>query len=144
MKRSREHEQDLDSDPPRDADYPVGSGVTLRPVTKFAELDSAVEDENDEVEMRCSLPPHREPIVFNSYDEYEAHYNKYHTNRCLECRKNFPSEHLMCVHIEECHDPLVVIRRERGEHTVSSQASLSADTCFVYVQTLIWRSTHAS
>lgn len=70
--------------------------------------------------MRCNLPPHREPLAFKTYDEYEVHYNKSHTNRCLECRKNFPSEHLLNVHIEECHDPLVTVKREKGEHTVSS------------------------
>ncbi|RSL51999.1 hypothetical protein CEP54_011121 [Fusarium duplospermum] len=70
--------------------------------------------------MRCNLPPHREALAFKTYDEYEVHYNKSHTNRCLECRKNFPSEHLLNVHIEECHDPLVTVKREKGEHTVSS------------------------
>ncbi|KAJ4262199.1 hypothetical protein NW757_000464 [Fusarium falciforme] len=69
--------------------------------------------------MRCNLPPHREPLAFKTYDEYEVHYNKSHTNRCLECRKNFPSEHLLNVHIEECHDPLVTVKREKGEHTYS-------------------------
>lgn len=68
--------------------------------------------------MKCSLPPHKEPFTFTSYGEYEAHYIKFHTHRCLECQKNMPSEHLLSVHIEECHDPLVVVRRDKGEHTV--------------------------
>jgi len=69
--------------------------------------------------MKCSLPPHKETLTFTSYGDYEAHYNKAHSNRCLECRKNFPSEHLLSVHFEDCHDPLAVIRREKGEHTYS-------------------------
>ncbi|KAM5351544.1 hypothetical protein ACJ41O_004267 [Fusarium nematophilum] len=69
--------------------------------------------------MRCTLPPHREHLAFKSYDEYEVHYQKSHTNRCLECHKNFPSEHLLNVHIEEYHDPLVSVKREKGEHTYS-------------------------
>ncbi|PHH87606.1 hypothetical protein CDD83_8632 [Cordyceps sp. RAO-2017] len=69
--------------------------------------------------MRCTLPPHKHPIGFDSYSEYEAHYQAFHTHRCLECHKNFPSNHLLGVHIEECHDPLVNIQRERGEHTFS-------------------------
>jgi len=69
--------------------------------------------------MRCSLPPHKEGLPFRSYEEFEAHYNKSHVNRCVECRKNFPSEHLLGVHIEECHDALAAVQRERGEHTYS-------------------------
>ncbi|KAJ6446363.1 zinc finger domain-containing protein [Purpureocillium lavendulum] len=72
--------------------------------------------------MRCSLPPHKSAISFGSYGEYEAHYHQFHTNRCLECNKNFPSDHLLSVHIEEWHDPLVKVRRDKGEHTY---------TCFV-------------
>ncbi|CAM1505574.1 Fc.00g112110.m01.CDS01 [Cosmosporella sp. VM-42] len=121
MKRSREPEHYLDSDSHRaDANHSTDSNVAIRHVTKITELDtSAVEDEEDSVAMRCSLPPHREVLIFKSYDEYESHYNKSHMNRCLECRKNFPTEHLLGVHIEECHDPLVLVKREKGEHTYS-------------------------
>lgn len=113
MKRSRE---------PEDLESGSDSEVALRPVTKYTELDSAINSEDDEgnatTTMRCSLPPHKEPQSFTAYSDYEAHYNKFHTNRCLECRKNFPSQHLLGIHIEEFHDPLVVIKRDRGEHTV--------------------------
>lgn len=116
MKRSREHEDYLDSD--SEASQPE---VSLRPVSKYTELDPTAErngQEPDAAAMRCSLPPHKEPLSFRSYDEYESHYQKCHAHRCLECRKNFPSEHLLGIHIEECHDPLIVIKRDRGEHTV--------------------------
>ncbi|KAF4975281.1 hypothetical protein FZEAL_7912 [Fusarium zealandicum] len=113
MKRSREL-QDLDSDP-----EPADTRLSLRPVYKVTQLDSAIDDEQETFAMRCSLPPHREPLAFKTYDDYEVHYNKSHTNRCLECRKNFPSEHLLNVHIEEYHDPLVFVKREKGEHTYS-------------------------
>ncbi|KAF7545299.1 hypothetical protein G7046_g9599 [Stylonectria norvegica] len=120
MKRSRGPEDDLDSHSQRaDAVRPAVSDAALRPKAKIAGLDCAVEDEPDSVAMKCSLPPHKDSLTFRSYDEYEAHYNKSHTNRCLECRKNFPTEHLLNIHIEECHDPLVVVRREKGEHTYS-------------------------
>ncbi|SPJ72981.1 uncharacterized protein FTOL_02710 [Fusarium torulosum] len=114
MKRSREIEEELDSDSEHTQTVP-----SLRQVSKLTQLDSAIDDEEDTVAMRCNLPPHREPLAFRSYDEYEVHYNKTHTNRCLECRKNFPSEHLLNVHIEECHDPLVTVKKEQGEHTYS-------------------------
>ncbi|KAF4337649.1 hypothetical protein FBEOM_8469 [Fusarium beomiforme] len=113
MKRSRELEE-LDSDSEHTKPEPF-----LRPVSKVTQLESAIDDEENTIAMRCNLPPHREAQAFRSYDEYEVHYNKAHTNRCLECHKNFPSEHLLNVHIEEYHDPLVTVKREQGEHTYS-------------------------
>lgn len=67
--------------------------------------------------MRCSLPPHRGTLTFATYEEYDVHYAKTHVNRCLECRKNFPTEHFLNLHIEENHDSLVSVRRDRGERT---------------------------
>lgn len=70
--------------------------------------------------MRCSLPGHHRALSFLSYDDYEMHYKKSHMNRCLECRKNFPSEHFLNLHIEENHDALVSVRKDRGEKIVRS------------------------
>jgi hypothetical protein len=67
--------------------------------------------------MKCLLPPH-DPLGFASYEEYDVHYQKMHTNRCSECQKNFPDEHILHLHISENHDPFVAARRERGEQTV--------------------------
>lgn len=120
MKRSREPEEHLDvNSQPGDAERFTASDVDPRPVSKITELDSAIADEEDEFAMRCSLPPHREPLKFRFYSDYEAHYSTFHTNRCLECRKNFPTDYLLGVHIEECHDPLARVARDKGEHTVS-------------------------
>lgn len=69
--------------------------------------------------MRCSLPPHREVLSFTTYGDYEAHYSKSHTHRCAECSKNFPSEHLLNVHFEDCHDVFAAVKRDKGEHTYS-------------------------
>jgi len=69
--------------------------------------------------MRCSLPPHRQTISFTTFEEYEVHYNKCHVNRCSECRKNFPTAHLLDLHISENHNPLVGVLKDRGERTVS-------------------------
>ncbi|KAL2067995.1 hypothetical protein VTL71DRAFT_16093 [Oculimacula yallundae] len=70
-------------------------------------------------EMRCSLPPHRGTLTFASFEEYDVHYAKTHTNRCLECRKNFPTEHFLNLHIEENHDAMISVLKERGEKTYS-------------------------
>ncbi|KAK0123575.1 hypothetical protein ONS96_010554 [Cadophora gregata f. sp. sojae] len=70
-------------------------------------------------EMRCSLPPHRGTLTFASFEEYDVHYAKTHTNRCLECRKNFPTEHFLNLHIEENHDSMISVLKGRGEKTYS-------------------------
>ncbi|KXX80472.1 hypothetical protein MMYC01_202461 [Madurella mycetomatis] len=90
---------------------------TLQPAAKLAWLD--LSDNDGGVHMRCSLPPHKESLVFSSYGEYETHYKNQHTNRCAQCRKNFPSAHLLGLHIEETHDAFVLVKRERGERTYS-------------------------
>ncbi|KAI0976228.1 hypothetical protein F4678DRAFT_218183 [Xylaria arbuscula] len=116
MKRSREPEEE----------YPTGTidfshdlplEAAARPVTKITELDESAVDTSSDIAMRCSLPPHRDVLSFTTYGDYEAHYSKLHTNRCADCHKNFPSEHLLNVHFEDCHDVFAAVRREKGEHT---------------------------
>lgn len=113
MKRSREPEEE----------YPEISGdlrleAPPQPATKITELDESAIDTSSEIAMRCSLPPHREVLSFTTYGDYDAHYSKSHTHRCAECTKNFPSEHLLNVHFEDCHDVFAAVKREKGEHTV--------------------------
>lgn len=67
--------------------------------------------------MKCSLPPHHETLAFSTFEDFEIHYAKEHANRCSECRKNFPTNHFLELHIEENHDPLSDARRARGEKT---------------------------
>ncbi|POS86471.1 hypothetical protein EPUL_004004, partial [Erysiphe pulchra] len=85
---------------------------------KIIELDQDKLDVNNITPapmMCCSLPPHRDTLKFNSFDEYNVHYVKEHTNRCLECFKNFPTNHLLSLHIEENHNSIFDIKKERGE-----------------------------
>lgn len=91
------------------------SAKAQQPALKIVELDS--ENSTDTMAMTCCLPPH-EPLVFSTYGEYESHYYSTHTNRCHECGKNFPSDHMLNLHIEETHDSFVAVKRERGEKTV--------------------------
>lgn len=123
MKRSREPEEatPVASTAALTDDTASATYQTAEPRNfKITELDdSAADDSLSPIAMRCSLPGHKEPLTFASYAEYEAHYTKTHTNRCSECRKNFPSEHMVNLHIEECHDAFAAVLREKGEHTVS-------------------------
>lgn len=68
--------------------------------------------------MKCSLPPHNDTISFSTFEEFEIHHAKEHTHRCSECRKNFPTEHFLGLHISENHDPLTEARIAKGEKTV--------------------------
>ncbi|KAI1005258.1 hypothetical protein K3495_g2964 [Podosphaera aphanis] len=82
--------------------------------SKYIQLDPDTISHPSPV-MRCSLPPHQEVLAFTSYEDYEVHYAQVHTNRCLECSKNFPTDHLLSLHIEENHDALFSVKRERGD-----------------------------
>ncbi|ROT38504.1 hypothetical protein SODALDRAFT_278025 [Sodiomyces alkalinus F11] len=125
MKRSREAEDELDSDYPSTDDETNDRSDLVDPdpddhhTAKFAILDPSEHAPTSKFTMKCYLPGHQEGMAFGSYDEYQSHYHKAHTNRCLECRSNFPSAHLLSIHIEECHDSFAAVRRDRGEHTYS-------------------------
>jgi hypothetical protein len=95
---------------PASSDEPLHS-------TKYTHLDEESAPPEAQVVMQCLLPPHS-PVSFSSYRDYDVHYQKHHVNRCLECHKNFPSEHYLSLHIAENHDPLSEARRSRGEKTV--------------------------
>lgn len=129
MKRSREPEEEAKA-AGRPTAHTDESVATTSPaaevrVSKIAELDeSVIVDQPSSVAMKCSLPGHEVPLIFKSYHEYEVHYIKAHTNRCSECGKNFPSEHFLNLHIEECHDAIAAVLREKGEHTVGPCPSL--------------------
>lgn len=117
-KRSRS----LSSSPSSPASSPVPPGASTSPLPQGPSKVLQLQDTADPaVEiMRCSLPPHRETLSFQSYTDYEVHYRQAHVNRCVECGKNFPTERFLDLHIEENHDPLTAARRERGEKTVCS------------------------
>jgi hypothetical protein len=68
-------------------------------------------------EMRCSLPPHKHALEFQSHEDYEVHYLKEHTNRCSSCGKNFPTAHFLGLHIEENHNALRETLQAKGEKT---------------------------
>lgn len=70
-----------------------------------------------EAVMKCSLPPHRDGLEFDSLEAFDVHYAKEHSNRCSECGRNFPSSHFLALHLEESHSPLREALQERGEKT---------------------------
>ncbi|CAD0086090.1 unnamed protein product [Aureobasidium mustum] len=87
----------------------------IQPPGKYTHLDSSTPDTANTT-ITCALPPHH-PIKFTTYNDYEIHYHKAHSFRCLECGKNFPTEHFLSLHIAESHDPLNRVKKDRGEKT---------------------------
>lgn len=112
MKRSRNPDQDNDTDG-------YGEGATIIPVPKILNLDTETVSTLEANAIQCSLPGHAKDMAFTNYPEYEKHYLQTHTNRCLECRRNFPTSHIMGLHIQEHHDALAEMQREQGASTVS-------------------------
>ncbi|KAL8833959.1 MAG: hypothetical protein Q9170_004005 [Blastenia crenularia] len=121
VKRSRE-----DSPPASDTDStsPSPSPSTAETCTHPDDPRSTkylqVADEHagrKHVAMKCSLAPHSDTLTFSTFEEFEVHYAKVHTNRCSECHKNFPTEHFLSLHISENHDPLIAARKAREEKT---------------------------
>lgn len=113
MKRSREPEEDCE--PSSTTEH----NVAIVPVSKFVGLDTDDSHPDSTSDIKCSLPGHGPGLRFATYQDYESHYNKAHGNRCLDCRKNFPSSHILTLHIREFHDALTELRKEKGDHIVS-------------------------
>ncbi|KAL8839838.1 MAG: hypothetical protein Q9176_004241 [Flavoplaca citrina] len=122
-KRSREDSPPAGSvDSPSVTSSPSDSGRSQSPnpsndprSAKF--LHVSEDPARASIAMKCSLAPHPQTIVFNTFEEFEVHYAQTHTNRCSECHKNFPTEHFLGLHISENHDPLVAARRAKEEKT---------------------------
>lgn len=88
--------------------------ITTEVVDHRAKYSQTESSPSQWASMRCLLPPHA-PITFSSYPEYETHYNQTHSNRCSECKANFPTAHFLNLHISENHDPIIAAQRDRGE-----------------------------
>ncbi|KAL1868491.1 hypothetical protein Daus18300_005925 [Diaporthe australafricana] len=121
MKRSREPEEDYGPSSATEQD------VAIIPVSKFVGLDIDNSQSDFNPEIKCSLPGHGPGLCFVTYQDYESHYHKAHSNRCLDCRKNFPSSHILNLHIKEFHDALTELRKEKGEHIYSCLVETCAE-----------------
>ena len=114
VKRSRtlssSHSSDLNPTEPGPDNGDIASHY---PYQKYLHIDR---EPPQPTVIVCNLPPHS-LLSFNSYSDYETHYQHNHTNRCAECYRNFPTELYLTLHIIENHDPITAVRRDRGEKT---------------------------
>ncbi|KIY46322.1 hypothetical protein FISHEDRAFT_66492 [Fistulina hepatica ATCC 64428] len=69
--------------------------------------------------LLCTLPPTctRHPTPLASSADLEVHYAKYHAHVCESpgCGCVFPDARLLELHQTECHDPIALVRKDRGE-----------------------------
>lgn len=64
----------------------------------------------------CNFPPCIQ-LEFTNYQEYESHVVSTHDYICESCQKPFPNQHFLLLHIDEHHNPLLQIKRDRGDRT---------------------------
>jgi hypothetical protein len=57
---------------------------------------------------------------------FESHYEAVHRNVCIECHKIFPAFEWLQLHIDEFHNVLLQIKKERGDKIVSHPM------CYIY------------
>ncbi|XP_055716766.1 protein lethal(2)k10201 [Phlebotomus papatasi] len=50
---------------------------------------------------------------FENLENYENHYNSLHRYTCAECRKSFPSSHLLDLHVSENHDSFFLVSTKK-------------------------------
>ena len=51
----------------------------------------------------CNEPPCKNNFILLEF--YSSHVENYHNNRCDKCKQNFVSNHILYLHINECHNP---------------------------------------
>ncbi|XP_066535773.1 zinc finger protein 511 [Hoplias malabaricus] len=62
-------------------------------------------------DFRCHIAGCKQ--VFDSVEGYEHHYNSLHRHVCSSCRRAFPSNRLLDIHILEWHDSLFQVMAEK-------------------------------
>lgn len=112
LKRSRSPEDDYVD---IDTETEKSRKVVKQEKTRSKSKNKSKEPNNTPIE--CSLPPlcSQEAKQFESFEQYELHYVSEHTNICTECKRNFPTNRLLELHIAENHDPFMKIKLQRGD-----------------------------
>ncbi|OAV98281.1 hypothetical protein PTTG_00328 [Puccinia triticina 1-1 BBBD Race 1] len=70
----------------------------------------------------CNLPPtcnppNHKPPRFENPSELESHHRTHHAFTCSStgCNRIFPSQHFLDLHLNEVHDPILQVQREKYE-----------------------------
>ncbi|XP_077985837.1 zinc finger protein 511-like [Glandiceps talaboti] len=80
---------------------------------KQISLDFEEQDDlfNSVNEFKCHEPGCHQ--FFTRISSYESHYNSKHRHVCMHCKRFFPSDHLLDIHVLEWHDALFQILAEK-------------------------------
>jgi len=68
-------------------------------------------DSSDAEEFLCG--EHGCQQTFRSVAAFQRHYQQWHRHTCIQCKKAFPTDHLLELHIEESHDPFFEIQESK-------------------------------
>ncbi|KAG5519759.1 hypothetical protein PMAC_000032 [Pneumocystis sp. 'macacae'] len=104
-----------------DKDGPGGSYCSDFSLNKLKKLEfyenESLDEKTKQKRIICNLPTKcmHNPSTFFSFSAYETHYQQQHCNVCYKCEKVFPSLRILELHISEVHDPIVSLKKERGE-----------------------------
>jgi hypothetical protein len=100
-----------------DVEEPVEPAAAPSPAKFVRTDDDSTEDEQtDSSGIACALPPHtREPLVFTNRSEFYEHYYATHIFVCDACNATLPDEHFLNLHFAEYHDPINLVKKDRGE-----------------------------
>ncbi|RVX68115.1 hypothetical protein B0A52_08256 [Exophiala mesophila] len=100
-----------------DDNLSTDEGPSPRPAKLGAFVDDDAAPAAAPCIIQCSLAPHRDPLGFASAADFELHYAKEHSNRCLACGKNFPTAHFLALHTDENHNAFRQALQAKGEKT---------------------------
>lgn len=62
-------------------------------------------------EFQCHIAGCKQ--LFDTLEGYEHHYNSLHRHVCSSCKRSFPTNHLLDIHILEWHDSLFQVMAEK-------------------------------
>lgn len=82
--------------------------LAIKQFTVKEDIDEIIQREAD---ITCGIGTCNK--VFKSLVEYESHYNSVHKNVCSICRRFYPTNHLLDIHLLEWHDSMFELLAEK-------------------------------
>ncbi|KAA1087625.1 hypothetical protein PGT21_034736 [Puccinia graminis f. sp. tritici] len=100
------------------AEQKDGPSSTIAPVVKSIR-QSGEDPSASSISYTCNLPPtcnrpNHKPARFDNPTELEAHHRTHHAFTCsaTDCHRIFPSQFFLDLHLNEVHNPILLVQRE--------------------------------
>lgn len=102
-----------------DSPFFSSGDVERQLLTKQVALDLTEDEKQQLLDMEDHEREYFCPIVgcgarLNSLEGFEDHYNACHTASCSVCRKAYPTQRLLSIHVSEVHDSYFKAKVARG------------------------------